>query len=82
MDERAGTAAQARWAPELFNDRADALPDIDASASNESKVRLFLRLFVGRDDVWALRWENDRTRKAGWGPAVRGGWANSRRAGS
>ena len=40
---------------------------------------MFCSLFVGRDDVYALRWENARTGKAGWGPAVRGGWANARR---
>jgi superfamily II DNA or RNA helicase len=79
MDERAGTGGRARWAPELFSDETEVLPKVDASATNETKVGLFLRLFVGRDDVWALRWENARTGKSGWGPAVRGGWANSRR---
>jgi hypothetical protein len=29
--------------------------------------------------VYALRWENSRNAKAGWGPAVKGGWANTRR---
>ena len=42
-------------------------------------MALFRSLFAGRDDVHALRWDNERTGKAGWGPAVRGGWANSRR---
>ncbi len=31
--------------------------------------------------MYALRWENARTGKSGWGPAVRGGWSNSRRPG-
>jgi hypothetical protein len=31
-------------------------------------------LFGARTDVYAVRWENARTGKAGWLPAVRGGW--------
>ncbi|MGO9582984.1 MAG: TOTE conflict system archaeo-eukaryotic primase domain-containing protein [Acidimicrobiales bacterium] len=46
---------------------------------SQQKVELFRALFRGRDDVFALRWENVRTGKSGWGPAVKGGWANSRR---
>ncbi|MGH8991543.1 MAG: TOTE conflict system archaeo-eukaryotic primase domain-containing protein, partial [Acidimicrobiia bacterium] len=41
--------------------------------------RLFRSLFVGRDDVYAERWENQRTGKTGWSPAVVGGWGNARR---
>ena len=48
-------------------------------SSSQQKVELFRALFRGRDDVYALRWENVRTGKSGWGPAVKGGWANSRR---
>jgi superfamily II DNA or RNA helicase len=38
------------------------------------KVAFFGALFAARADIYALRWENDRTGKAGWLPAVRGGW--------
>ena len=48
-------------------------------SSSQQKVELFRGLFRGRDDAYALRWENVRTGKLGWGPAVKGGWANSRR---
>jgi hypothetical protein len=44
---------------------------VDRSSSPESKVALFQSLFVGRDDVYALRWESGRTGKHGWSPAVR-----------
>jgi superfamily II DNA or RNA helicase len=37
-------------------------------------VALFGALFAARTDVYAVRWENARTGKAGWLPAVRGGW--------
>jgi len=40
----------------------------------ELKVALFGALFAARTDVYALRWENTQTGRAGWLPAVRGGW--------
>ena len=49
------------------------------SSPPAEKVALFRSLFVGRDDVYALRWQNDRSGKSGWSPAVVGGWVNSRR---
>ncbi|HVB70924.1 MAG TPA: hypothetical protein VND83_05410 [Acidimicrobiales bacterium] len=51
---------------------------VDRSSSPEAKVALFRSLFVGRDDVHALRWESARTGKHGWSPAVVGGFANIR----
>lgn len=46
-----------------------------------AKVALFRALFAGHDDVHAMRWENLRTEKSGWGPAVVGGWPNARKPG-
>ena len=34
----------------------------------------FSALFGARRDVYAVRWENTRSGKAGWMPAVTGGW--------
>jgi len=31
-------------------------------------------MFAARRDVYAVRWENARTGRSGWMPAVRGGW--------
>ena len=82
LDRRAENASSvARWSPSLFNEQhasaevADALL-VDGASPRPAKVALFSSLFIGRDDVHALRWDNTRTGKAGWGPAVRGGWAN------
>jgi superfamily II DNA or RNA helicase len=44
-------------------------------ASADEKIALVRRLFHGRDDVYAVRWENDRTGKSGYVPAVVGGWS-------
>jgi hypothetical protein len=46
---------------------------IDRSSPPEAKLALFRRLFAARTDVFALRWENRTTDKAGWMPARVGG---------
>jgi hypothetical protein len=43
-------------------------------SSPDQKVAFFAGLFAARTDVYATRWENTRLGKAGWSPAVRGGW--------
>jgi hypothetical protein len=47
---------------------------IDRRSAPEVKVDFFAALFAARTDVYATRWENARTGKVGWLPAVRGGW--------
>jgi superfamily II DNA or RNA helicase len=39
-----------------------------------AKVAFFGTLFAARADVYATRWENGRTGKSGWLPAVQGRW--------
>src|SRR4030088_2569277 len=46
---------------------------VDRQSPPEAKVDFFGALFAARTDVYAVRWENTRTGKAGWLPAVRGG---------
>src|SRR5690625_3259201 len=40
----------------------------------DTKVAFYQRLFAGRTDVYAKRWESGSTGRAGWVPAVAGGW--------
>jgi hypothetical protein len=40
----------------------------------DAKVAFFGALFAARTDVYAVRYDNPRTGKGGWIPAVRGGW--------
>jgi superfamily II DNA or RNA helicase len=47
---------------------------VHAQSSPQEKVRFFRTLFASRRDVYALRWENARTGRSGWVPAVEGGW--------
>lgn len=39
-----------------------------------AKVAFFGTLFGARTDIYATRWENKRTGRSGWLPAVQGGW--------
>ena len=53
----------------------DAAPGpVYAGSSAAAKVAFFAALFAARPDVYALRWENARSGRSGWTPAVRGGW--------
>ncbi len=69
------------WEPTLFRDPVVAIDraPVDGHSSPEAKIALFRSLFAGRDDVYAARWENARSGKSGWSPAVVGGPANARR---
>ena len=47
---------------------------VDARSSSQAKVEFYAALFAARRDVYAIRWENARSGKSGWMPAVEGGW--------
>lgn len=47
---------------------------INAYSSNEDKLELFLNLFSGRQDVYAVRWTG-REGKTGYSPACSNDWA-------
>lgn len=51
----------------------DARPgSVNAGSPQGAKVAFFGSLFAARTDVYATRWENRRTGRSGWLPAVRG----------
>jgi hypothetical protein len=47
---------------------------VAAASPAADKARFFRRIFASRTDVYATRWENWRTGRSGWVPAVEGGW--------
>ncbi|MEJ7805513.1 MAG: DEAD/DEAH box helicase family protein [Telluria sp.] len=60
-------------------------PDAEAAAraapassagplSKEAKVKLFRRLFQGREDVYPVRWQSQNTGKSGYSPACANLW--------
>ena len=42
-------------------------------SSSETKIALFRSLFLGREDIYALRWESNKE-KAGYAPACGNEW--------
>lgn len=54
----------------------DNLPDITINKKSkpEEKIALFKSLFKGRDDVFAIRWENKDKTKSGYSPACKNEW--------
>jgi superfamily II DNA or RNA helicase len=58
---------------------AGADGSVHARSPLDQKLALYRALFAGRDDVHALRWQNDRTGRSGWVPAVVGGWRKDTR---
>jgi len=52
---------------------------VDDGSPPEAKVAFYGALFAARTDVYAIRYDNPRTGKSGWVPAVRGGWRKGMR---
>ena len=52
----------------------DASYKVHAKSSSQEKIALFLELFHGREDMYAKRWYNFKTQKAGYSPACRNEW--------
>jgi hypothetical protein len=53
---------------------ATPAPQVPAPTSNAEKIALFRSLFRGREDVFALRWENPKIGKSGYSPAYTSEW--------
>jgi len=48
--------------------------DVDSKSNIHAKIRLFMALFKGRDDVYAKRWENKRKGTLGYSPVCLNQW--------
>jgi hypothetical protein len=46
---------------------------VHAGSPPAAKVAFYAALFSARLDAYAIRWDNNRSGKGGWMPAVRGG---------
>jgi superfamily II DNA or RNA helicase len=47
---------------------------VHSGSTPDQKVAFFAALFAARNDVYAIRYDNRRTRRAGWVPAMKGGF--------
>lgn len=68
LDERATAAPRTAWKPTLFTPAESTSPvvvAVDRTSPAAAKIALFRSLFVGRDDVYAQRWDNERSGKGG-----------------
>jgi len=64
-------------APALVVQQASANvfpPGISKNADEGEKIRLFMSLFKGRDDVYARRWENKKKGTFGYSPSCLNEW--------
>jgi hypothetical protein len=48
--------------------------DMNSTSDSLSKIRLFMSLFRGRDDVYAKRWENKNKGTSGYSPVCLNQW--------
>lgn len=46
---------------------------VHAGSPPPAKIAFYAALFAARTDAYAIRWDNARSGKGGWMPAVRGG---------
>jgi len=50
------------------------LPGMNKNADEGEKIKLFMSLFKGRDDVYAKRWENKKKGTSGYSPSCLNEW--------
>ncbi len=59
---------------ELFEKYQALLSGISNMSNSDDKIKLFMSLFRGRDDVYAKRCENHKKGTAGYSPACANEW--------
>ena len=55
------------------NDSATS-SDVNNTSDSILKIKLFMSLFKGRDDVYAKKWENKKKAKSGYSPVCLNQW--------
>ena len=53
---------------------ANHVSDVNNTSNSLAKIRLFMALFKGRDDVYSKRWENKRKGTSGYSPVCLNLW--------
>lgn len=61
-----------------FNLSSDNENPVSRTSSPQEKINLFKSLFVGRQDVFALRWQNFKSGKSGYSPVCENKWVNGK----
>lgn len=55
-----------------------AISSVTRQSSPQEKIHLFKSIFAGRDDVFALRWFNQKTNKSGYSPVCANKWQSGK----
>ena len=61
-----------------FNLSSDNENLVSRTSSPQEKINLFKSLFVGRQDVFALRWQNSKSGKSGYFPVCANKWLSEK----
>lgn len=61
-----------------FNLSSDNENLVSRTSSPQEKINLFKSLFVGRQDVFALRWQNSKSGKSGYSPVCANKWLSGK----
>lgn len=78
--EQAEVTIEPQKAIDLLNTSTETLqfetvnPSVTNNSGSAEKIKLFLSLFKGRDDVFARRWENQKKETSGYSPACSNEW--------
>ena len=66
--------------PQVFNPapsltQSNTHPSLDFHSGAQDKIQLFRSLFHGREDVYPVLWQSDKTGRKGYAPACENPWA-------
>lgn len=61
-----------------FNLSSDNENLVSRTSSPQEKINLFKSFFVGRQDVFALRWQNSKSGKSGYSPVCANKWLSGK----
>ena len=77
QDETA-SAHSPQMPQKAFTANADTLPlphaPVNRNSAPQEKINLYTSLFIGREDVFALRWYNAKSNKSGYSPVCENKW--------
>ena len=69
---------QAKYEIQLNCNDEFSLEPVSKKSSPQEKINLFKSLFIGREDVFALRWFNFKSGKSGYSPVCENKWQSSK----
>ncbi|MBN1906560.1 MAG: DEAD/DEAH box helicase family protein [Deltaproteobacteria bacterium] len=61
-------------APDILHPENTSHPEVTNHSDTQSKIKLFMSLFKGREDVYATRWENKKRSGSGYSPVCLNQW--------